>query len=259
MNKTLALKPLRLVLFSLLGVALATAAAAQVSREARREAARFERLVNNIWEAMVEDVDFGRAWDQRALLDVFNLNNGARYLSQQMEDQRARSAEIGDTVELLLLQSEAVERSVRQGRPGRMLLRNWEDAKASLDALARLFPPARDYSRAPGGGASPRDNINELRIEITEVRHAGNIFGNDYRIRGVISGRNMVSAGIYKGDRMLKSIPLRYHDSRLSTTPFDVRVELPSEGASVRVIDNRRFVLEQPIEVSGGGGLPGFK
>lgn len=256
MSKSLSL---RLLGFFLLAAFLSGTASAQVSREAQREAARFERLVNNVWEGMVEDVDFGYAWDQRAMLDVFNLNNGARYLSRQIEDQRARPKDISETVNLLLLQSEAVDRSVRQGRPSSTLLRNWDDAKVSLDSLARLFPSARDYSRGQSGGASPQENINELRIEITDVRHAGNIFGNDYRVRGKISGRNIVSAGIYRGDREVKSIPLRYRDSRLATTPFDVRVEVPSEGLTVRVIDNRRFVLEQPIEASGGGGFPGFK
>jgi hypothetical protein len=233
--------------------------AAQVPSAARREAARLERLANNVWDGTLEDADYGYPWDQRTLLDVFNFANGTRHLSQRLEDGRAQAKEISQIVELLLLQSQAVDRSLRSGRAGRTVLRDWEEAKASLDSLARLFTSSREPLAGRGDPPRARDNVNNLRIEIKEVRSVGNILKNDYRIRGVISGRNIASAGIYYEGRLLKAVSVRLQDRRFTDNPFELRMEAPGGEVTLRVIDNRGFVLEQAIEFPAGGLLPGFK
>ncbi|MFQ5902547.1 MAG: hypothetical protein ACE5JO_02550 [Candidatus Binatia bacterium] len=234
-------------------------AAAQVPSAARREAVRLERLANNVLEGMFEDVRFGRSWGQRTLLDVFNFTNGARYLSERLERGRTQSKELSEIVELLLLQSQAVDRSLRSGRAGRGLLRDWEETRASLDSLAHLFTPSQEPFTGRREIPHAQENVNKLSIEIKEIRHVGNIFKNDYRIHGVISGRNIVSAGIYYKGRLLKALSVRLHDRRFTENPFRVRMEDPGGDVTLRVIDNRGFVLEQPVEFPEGGLFPGFK
>ncbi|MGH7831608.1 MAG: hypothetical protein ACREP8_15690, partial [Candidatus Binatia bacterium] len=156
-------------------------------------------------------------------------------------------------------QSQSVDRSLRSGRAGRTLLRDWDEAKVTLDSLARLLTPDREPFATQRDLSRSQENVNNLRTEIKEVRHSGNIFGNDYRIRGVISGRNIVSAGIYHDGRLLKTVPVRLNERRLNENPFEVRLEAPGGAVTLRVIDNRGFVLEQPIEIPAGGLLPGFK
>ncbi|MGH7774742.1 MAG: hypothetical protein ACREQA_21165 [Candidatus Binatia bacterium] len=232
---------------------------AQISSTAQREATRLERLANSAWEGMLEDVEFGYSWDRKALLDVFNFANGAHYLAQKLESGRTRPKEINGLVDMLLLQSQAVDRSLRSGRTGRSLLRDWDEAKTSLDSLARLVSVDQEPTSGRLDVARARENINNLRIEIKEVRHVGNVFGNDYRIRGAISGRNLVSAGIYHEGRLLKPVSVRLHERRFSENPFELRIEGPGGGVTLRVIDNQGFVLEQPIEFPAGGFRPGFK
>jgi hypothetical protein len=240
-------------------LALLGVVAAQIPSTARRDAARLERLATNVWEWMVEDADFGYPWDRRSLLDAFNFANGARYLNQKIESGQSRSKELSEVVELLLLQSQSVDRSLRSGRAGRTLLRDWDEAKITLDSLARLLASDREPFAGQRDLSRGQENVNNLRTEIKEVRHAGNIFGNDYRIRGTITGRNIVSAGIYHKGRLLKTIPVRLNDRRLTENPFEIRMEAPGGEVTLRVIDNQGFVLEQPIEFPAGGLIPGFK
>jgi len=233
--------------------------AAQTPSAARREAARLQRLANYVWEGMIEDVRFGHSWDQRALLDVFNFANGTRYLNKKLEDRRAQSKEFREIVDLLVLQSKTVERSLRIGRAGRTISRDWEEAKDSLDSLARLFSPAGEPPPRGGDVSRTQENVNDLRVEIKEVQHSGNFFKNKYRIRGVISGRNIVSAGIYYKGRLIKSVSVRLHERRFIANDFSLRMKGREGTVTLRVIDDRRFVLEKPIEFPEGGLLPGFK
>lgn len=234
-------------------------AQAQISSEARREAARLERLAANVWDGIVDDLSFGYSWDQRTQLDVFNFVNGARYLNQRIDSGRASENELRDTVELLRLQSESVDRSLRAARVGRGMMRDWEEAKFTLDYLARAFQVGREPYRSRPEASAPRDNINNLRIEIKEVRSTGNFFNPDYRIRGVVTGRNIVSAAIFHEGRLLKSLPVRLKDRGLRDYPFETRIEGREGTYVIRVIDDRGFSLEQPLEIASGGLLPGFK
>ncbi|NIM05169.1 MAG: hypothetical protein GTN65_06035, partial [Armatimonadetes bacterium] len=81
-----------------------------VSTDVRREAARLERLSNNVWDSILDDLSFGYSWDQRIQLDVFNFVNGTRYLNQKIESGRTPQKELANIVDLLLLQSQAADR-----------------------------------------------------------------------------------------------------------------------------------------------------
>lgn len=232
---------------------------AQVGRGAQREAARLERLAGNMWEGMLDDVSFGFAWDRERLLDVFNFANGARYLNQKLESGQAETPEVRGVVEMLLLQSHAVDRSLRSGKASRWLLRDWEEARAMLESLARQFGIQAGSLKRRRESTAARENVNNLKIEIKDVRHTGNFFGKDYRVRGVISGRNIVSVGFYHGDQLLKLIPIPLHERRYTESPFDTRIEVPRDPVTVRVIDSQGFVLEEALRISGGGTLPGLK
>jgi len=249
------------VIFTIVFFALAfyAEAAAQTPRETRREAARLQRLATYVWEGMVEDVRFGHSWDQRALLDVFNFANGTRYLNKKLEDKRVQSTELREIVDLLVLQSKAVERSLRIGRAGRTISRDWGETKDSLDSLARLFSPEGEPPPRGGDVSRTQENVNDLRVEIKEVRHSGNIFKSKYRIRGVVSGRNIVSVGIYYKGRLIKSVSVRLHERRFIENEFSLRMKGREGQVTLRVIDDRGFVLEKPIEFPEGGLLPGFK
>ncbi len=230
--------------------------AAQIPQEARREAVRLERLASNLWEAILEDIRFGGYWDQRTVLDVFNFANGIRHLNDQMERGQAPSKEVSRIVELLILQSDVVNRSLPSAKPSAALLRDWEATQASLGKLARFFTSRPTPKKPP---ATTGENVNELRIEIKDVRHTGNLFGSDYRIRGVISGRNIVAAGIYHKSQLLKSISVRLNDPRLQESSFAVRIEAPRGKVKVRVIDNTGFVQEKSVEFPTGGIFPGLR
>lgn len=232
---------------------------AQVSTDVRREAARLERLSNNVWDSILDDLSFGYSWDQRIQLDLFNFVNGTRYLNQKIESGRTPQKELGNIVELLLLQSQAADRSLRVARAGRYLMRDWDEAKTSLDYLARALVPGRDPYAGRADTAALKDNINNLQIEIKEVRSTGNFFSSDYRIRGVISGRNIASAGIYHEGRLVRSLSVRLQERKFIENPFEARIEGREGTFTIRVIDNRGFTLEQPIEFTSGGFIPGFK
>ncbi|MFQ5851695.1 MAG: hypothetical protein ACE5JU_14065 [Candidatus Binatia bacterium] len=231
----------------------------QVSNEVRREAMRLEKLATYVWEGLLEEGRFGTPVDQRTRLDLFNFVNGTRALKLKTESRRARGDDLAEFAELLQLQSKAVDRSLRSVRIARIVLRDWDDAKASLDSLARLVSRTKRPSLRDEDTARNRDNVNDLGIEISEIRPVGNFFKNDYRIRGTISGRNIVSAGIYSGGRLLKPISVRLHDRRLSETAFSVRLEPPEGDVKIRVIDSRGFVMEKPVELPERGLLPGLR
>ncbi|MFQ5682710.1 MAG: hypothetical protein ACE5HC_05490 [Candidatus Binatia bacterium] len=234
-------------------------ATAQFASEAPREVVRLERLATNVWEGMKEDVKFGHTWDQRTLLDVFNFVAGSRYLSEELGRGRTQNEKLREIVDLLRLQSETVDRSLRIGRAGRSLLREWEETKASLEFLARSFTSGREPLATPGNTPRSQVNSNNLKIEIRGVEHTGNFFGSKYRIRGTISGRNIVSAGIYYKGRLLKPVSVQLYEGRLTENAFSLRMEPPGDNVTLRVIDERGFVLEQVIEFPTGGLLPGFQ
>lgn len=238
---------------------LAGASEAQVGRGARREAARLERLAGNMWEGMVDDVGLGFAWDRGKLLDVFNFANGARHLNQKLESGQVEAPEIRGVVEMLLLQSHAVDRSLRSGKASRWLLRDWEEAKATLESLAHHFAIPAGSLKGRWESAAAKENVNNLKIEIKEVRRTGNFFGKDYRVRGVISGRNIVSVGFYHEGQLLKPISVRLHERRYTENPFEARIEVPGDPVTVRVIDSQGFVLEETLGISGGGTFPGLR
>ena len=75
----------------------------------------------------------------------------------------------------------------------------------------------------------------------------------------MISGRNIVSAGIYSEERLIKPITVRLHDRRLGENPFAVRLEPPKGDVTVRVIDSRGFVLEKPVEFPARELIPGLR
>ncbi|MEE8075156.1 MAG: hypothetical protein V3T60_05985 [Candidatus Binatia bacterium] len=232
---------------------------AQVSDGVRREATRLERLATYVWDGLQEEVRFGSPVDQRTRLDVFNFVNGTRALKLKTEGRRVSVEDLAEFAGLLQLQSKTVDRSLRNVKVSRLILRDWEDAKASLDSLARLVTPARRPSLRDKDTARSRDNVNDLGIEISSIRPVGNFFKNEFRIRGEISGRNIVSAGIYSEEQLLKPISVRLHDSNLSKNPFSVRLEPPEKDVKIRVIDSRGFVLEKPVELPERGLLPGLR
>lgn len=253
------LKTIQILAAFLLALIFFGDAAADIPSAARREAARLERLAINVWEGMLDDVSFGYSIDQRTRLGVFNFVNGTRYLKQKAESRRTQPKELSEVVGLLLLQSQTVDRSLRIGKTRRALLRDWEEAKASLVSLDRLLHHDREPFARRRDAPRARENINDLSIEIKKVSHSGNIFKNKYRIRGTISGRNIVSAGIYYKERLLKSVSVRLHERRFTENPFKLSMEAPGGDAILRVIDNRGFVLEEPIDFPAGGLFPGFK
>lgn len=234
-------------------------ASAQVGSEVQREAARLERLATNVWEGVQDDISFGYSIDQNTQLDIFNFANGTRYLSGKIDSGRSSAKELSGVVYLLLLQSQTVDRSLRRGKFGRSILRDWDETKTSLDYLARRLTPGREplvgRGEAPGAG----DNLYNIKIAIKEVRHAGNLFGTDYRINGVISGRSIASAGVYYEGRLVKPISVPLHERRFSENSFQVRIEAPGDKVTIRVIDDRGFVLEQPVEFPSGGLFPGLR
>ncbi|MFQ5792692.1 MAG: hypothetical protein ACE5JU_11910 [Candidatus Binatia bacterium] len=231
----------------------------QIGYEVRREVLRLERLATNVWEGLLEETRFGYPVDQRIRLDVFNFVNGARTLNRKVEGGRARTGDIADVLGLLQLQSEAVDRSLRNAGIGRLVLRDWDEARTSLNSLVRLVTPSRATPSRDEGLARNLKNVNDLHIQISEVRPVGNFFKEEYRIRGVISGRNIVSAGIYSEGRLLKPISVRLHDGRFSENPFSVRLEAPEGDVTFRVIDSRGFVIERPVEFPARGFLPGLR
>ncbi len=247
-----------LAVFILAGV-VCNNAAAQVVSEVQREVARLERLATNVWEGVQDDVRLGYSIGRQTQLDVFNFANGTRYLNRKVEGRRSGTKELSEIVELLLLQSQAVDRSLRSGKVARSILRDWDETKASLDFLARRLAPGREP--LVGREETPRagENRNNINIKIKEVRHAGNLFGNDYRIYGVISGRNIASAGVYYKGRLLKQVSVPLHERRFNENSFKVRIEAPGNKVTIRVIDERGFVLEQPVEIPSGGLLPGLR
>jgi hypothetical protein len=232
---------------------------AQSNEGVRREATRLARLATYVWNGLQEEGRFDSPVDQRTRLDVFNFVNGTRALKLKTEGRRVSVEDLAEFTGLLQLQSETVDRSLRSARISRIILRDWEDAKASLDSLARLVTPARRPSLRDKDTARSRDNVNELGIEISSIQHVGNFFKNKFRIRGEISGRNIVSAGVYSEEQLFKPISVRLHDSNLSKNPFSVRLEPPGKGVKIRVIDSRGFVLEKPVEFPEGGLLPGLR
>ncbi|MCH7571246.1 MAG: hypothetical protein IH919_11895 [Deltaproteobacteria bacterium] len=231
----------------------------QMSNEVLREAARLEKLATYVWEGLLEESRFGSSVDQRTKLALFNFVNGTRALKLKTESRRARDDDLADFAELLQLQSRAVDSSLRSVRIARIVMRDWDDAKASLDFLTRLVTRTKRPSLRDEDTARSRDNVNNLGIEISEIRSVGNFFKNDYRIRGVISGRNIVSAGIYSEGRLLKPISVRLHDRSLSETAFSVRLDPPEGEVKIRVIDSQGFVLEKPVELPERGLLPGLR
>lgn len=231
----------------------------QMSNEVLREAARLEKLATYVWEGLLEESRFGSSVDQRTKLALFNFVNGTRALKLKTESRRARDDDLADFAELLQLQSRAVDSSLRSVRIARIVMRDWDDAKASLDFLTRLVTRTKRPSLRDEDAARSRGNVNNLGIEISEIRPVGNFFKNDYRIRGVISGRNIVSAGIYSEGRLLKPISVRLHDRSLSKTAFSVRLDPPEGEVKIRVIDSQGFVLEKPVELPERGLLPGLR
>jgi hypothetical protein len=231
----------------------------QVSDELQREATRLERLATYVWDGLHEEGKFGSPVDQRTRLDVFNFVNGTRALKLKTESRRVRVEDLAEFTGLLQLQSKSVDRSLRNLRVSRLILRDWKDAKVSLDSLARLVTRTRRPSLRDKDTARGRDNVNDLGIEISSVRSVGNFFKNDFRIRGEISGRNIVSAGIYSEGRLLKPLSVRLHDSNLSKNPFSVRLEPPEKDVKIRIIDSRGFVLEKTVEFPERELLPGLR
>ncbi len=230
----------------------------QISNEARREMVRLERLAENVWEGLLEEHRFGSPVDQGTKLDVFNFLNGARALRENMESSRTRASELADVLELLLLQSDAVNRSLRNIKIGRLILREWGDTKVSLNSLARLLSPSKGIPSRPMETRGSPENINGLGIEISEIRAVGNIFKNDHRIRGIISGRNIVSAGIYAKGQLVKSISVPLHDRNKRETTFSFRMKA-QEGITVRVIDSQGLLIERTVKFPSRGGFPGLR
>ena len=231
---------------------------AQVSNEARRETIRLERLSNNLWEELVEEHRFGSSVDQRIRLDVFNFLNGARALRRTMDNIRAQSRDREEFLDLLLLQSEKVDRSLQKIKINRLLLREWDNTKTSLDSLARLLnlkvSPPPPHKEVRGNSK----NVNELQIAIREIRAVGNFFKQEYRIRGAVSGRNIVSAGIYSRGQQIKSIPIRLNDRNMNEASFSLRMKA-QEGITVRLIDSQGLLVEKPVKFPAGGGFPGLR
>jgi hypothetical protein len=232
---------------------------AQVGNELRREAARLEKVATNVWEDLLEEMRFGHSVNERLRLDVFNFLNGAHVLREKAEGKRVSLKAISEVVELLQLQSQDVDRSLRKVKLGRLIVRDWEEAKASVGSLSRLVTRRESSPSSREGLAQVPENVNALRVQIDDVKAAGNFFKNEYRVRGLISGRNIVSAGIYSKDRLLKSISVPLHDRRLRENSFSVRLEPPGGEVLVRIIDNRGFVVEELIEFPSSGFLPGLK
>ena len=110
----------------------------QMSNEVLREAARLEKLATYVWEGLLEESRFGSSVDQRTKLALFNFVNGTRALKLKTESRRARDDDLADFAELLQLQSRAVDSLLKSVRIARIVLRDWDDAKASLDFLTRL-------------------------------------------------------------------------------------------------------------------------
>ena len=230
----------------------------QTSNVTQREALRLERAAGNLWEGLLEEDRYGSPVDQRTKLDVFNFFNGARALREGVEGGQAQVRDLGNVLTLLQLQSEAVDRSFRKARIGRLMLRDWDEAKRSLNSLARLVSSRGGSPTGQARAARHSKNVNDLQIEIRKIEHVGNFFGNEYRVRGVISGRNIVSAGIYSRGQLLKPISVRLHDRRLNENSFAVRLEA-REAATVRVIDSQGFVMEKAVEFPAGGLFPGLR
>jgi hypothetical protein len=232
---------------------------AQVGNELRREAARLEKVATNVWEDLLEEMRFGHSVNERLRLDVFNFLNGAHVLHEKAEGKRVSLKAISEVVELLQLQSQDVDRSLRKVKLGRLIVRDWEEAKASVESLSRLVTRRGSSPSSREGLAQVPENVNALRVQIDDVKAAGNFFKNEYRVRGLISGRNIVSAGIYSKDRLLKSISVPLHDRNLRENSFSVRLEPPGGEVLVRIIDNRGFVVEELIEFPSSGFLPGLR
>ena len=232
---------------------------AQVSNEARREAARLERLAGNVWEGLLEEHRYGTPVDSTTKLEVFNFYNGAQAFRTSMERTRSRSGSLADLMELLQIQSQAVDRSLGSANIGTLLEREWEYAKISLASLARLLklketPPPPPPSETTG----ERENVNELSISVTQVNPTGNFLKSEYRIRGVISGRNLVSAGIYAKGQLLSSLSVPLHSTKMSETPFSFRMK-SQDGITIRVIDNQGLLVEEAVEFPAGGILPSLR
>jgi hypothetical protein len=247
-----------IVIVATLVVVLASVSGAQVGIEAQREGSRLERLAGNMWEGMLDDMSFGYSWDRGELLDVFNFANGARHLNLKLKSSQVQPSEVRDVIEMLLLQARAVDGTMRGGKAGRWLLGEWEETKKALDVVADRWLPQRARQAAREAPAA-KQNVNELKIEIKDIRRTGNFFGNDYRIHGVIYGRNLVAAGFYHQGQLLKPISVRLNERRYTENPFELRIEMPDNPVTVRVIDSEGFVLEQAVEISSGGLLPGLR
>lgn len=231
---------------------------AQVSNEARRETVRLERLSNNLWEGLVEEHRFGSPVDKRIRLDVFNFLNGVLALRRTMDSRRAQASNRNEVLDLLLLQSETVDRSLQKIKINRLLLRDWDTTKTSLDSLARLLNLKARPTSPPKEVRGNAKNVNELQIEIREIRAVGNFFKQEYRIRGAVSGRNIVSAGIYSRGQQIKTIPVRLHDRNMNEASFSLRMKA-QEGITVRLIDSQGLLVEKPVKFPAGGGFPGLR
>ncbi len=246
-NRTLFISTFFFLIFQLPGASFA-----QVGDEVQRETSRLERMAGRVWEGLLEETRYGVSIDERTRLDVFNFVNGVRALREKAAGRRARTSDLTGVLGLIRLQTKVVDRSLKGARVGRFVMRDWDDAKASLESLARLVAPRKRRA----GQVSK--NTNNLQVQIREVRPVGNIFKNEYRIRGTISGRNIVSAGIYAQDRLVKPITVRLHERQLTESSFAVRLQALEGEVEIRVIDSRGFVLEHPVEFPAKSLIPKF-
>ncbi len=141
---------------------------------------------------------------------------------------------------------DAVDAAIK-ATPGVLNQSKWDSLKRDLDDLAKAVPPSASPSEAnvgrpAGGGASERGGAG-LTVKIESVTADPE---RGTRVKGWLRGRELKSAGVYSGERQIRSFKIAPAPGSLRIE-FDIALEEVEPGTVIRVYDMAGHSAEAEI------------
>jgi len=142
---------------------------------------------------------------------------------------------------------DAVDAAIKAS-PGVLNQSKWDSLKRDLDDLAKAVPPSKaasDASAAEGRYPAEREErgSERLRVKIESVTVTPD---DTTQVKGWLRGRDLKSAGVYSGERQIRSFKIAPASGSLRIN-FDIALEQIEPGTVIRVYDKAGHSAEAEI------------
>jgi len=169
----------------------------------------------------------------------------AQSLSSALAGGNRESA--GRAMAALQSDRDAVDAAMKAS-PGILNQSKWDSLKRDLDDLAKAVPPSRSPSETDAAtGRSAADGTERggagLKVKIESVTADSD---RNTRVKGWLRGRELKSAGVYLGERQIRSFKIAPAAGSLRVN-FDIALEEIEPGTVIRVYDRAGHFAEAEI------------